>query len=98
VQLVHNLLGRHPYSTHKQLGLLLDNHINQVVQPALGVVVVGLAGVSAYLGNEEVDTEWEVWGGEGGFELADRVAEVLRAESQRELRRAQEDDEIRYDG
>lgn len=81
MQLVHNLLGRHPYRTHKQLGLLLNDHIDQVVQPALGVVVVGLAGVSAYLGNEEVDAEGEVGRGEGGFELADRVAEVLGTES-----------------
>jgi hypothetical protein len=57
VQLLHNLLGRHAHRTHKQLGLFLDNDINQLVQVAFGVVIVGLAGGGAERGEEEVDAE-----------------------------------------
>jgi hypothetical protein len=57
VQLLDNLLGRYTYSAHKQLGLFLDDDINQLVQVALGVVIVGLAGSGSKGGEEKVDAE-----------------------------------------
>lgn len=43
--------------TDEELGLLLDNDVDQLVELTLGVVVVGLTGGAADLGDKEIDTE-----------------------------------------
>ena len=49
MELVHDFLGRHADGANEQLGALLDDDVDEIVQTAMGVVVVGLAGVAADL-------------------------------------------------
>ena len=63
VELLHHILRRHSDSAHKQLGLLFDNHVNQIVQLALGVIVVCLPSGRRERRDEQVDTEGCVMSG-----------------------------------
>lgn len=57
VQALDDVSGRHTDGRDKQRDLLFNDDINQLVQLALGVVVVGLAGVAADLGQQQVDAK-----------------------------------------
>lgn len=57
VKLVDHFFGRDTDGAHEQLGLFLDNDIDQVVQLALGVIVVGLSRIRSEGRDEEIDPE-----------------------------------------
>ena len=57
VQFVHNLLRRYTHCTHKQLGLFFNDDIDEIVEIAFGVIIIGLAGCRAKRREEEVDAE-----------------------------------------
>jgi hypothetical protein len=49
VEFLNNFLGRYTDGTDKQFGLFLDNHVDQIVEFTLGVIVVCLSSVSSKL-------------------------------------------------
>ena len=59
--------GRDADGRHEQLGSVADGDFNELVELAVSVVVVRLAGRAANLGEREVYTKWEGWVGEVGF-------------------------------
>jgi len=77
MQPVDDALGRDAHGGHKQLGARLDGDVDQLVQLAVGVVVVGLAGVAADLGEGEVDAEGQVRGFEKGLHLGDDFPQLV---------------------
>ena len=79
VQPVHHPLRGDADGADEQLGLLLDDHFDELVQLSFGVVVVGLSRARADLREREVDAEWQGRRGEEGFELVDHGAELLGA-------------------
>lgn len=79
VQLLDRVLGGDTDGTDEELGTLVDDDVNEVVERTLGVVVVGLAGAAADLGDKEVDTEGEVGAGKPLLDLLDNAAKVLGA-------------------
>jgi hypothetical protein len=77
VQLVDDLFGRYAHGTYEQLGLLLDDHVDELVETALSVIVVCLSGITADGGNEQIDAERQIGRGQRGFQLANGAAQVL---------------------
>jgi hypothetical protein len=57
VELFNNFLGRNSDGTDKELGLLLDDHIDQFIEFTLCVVVVCFSSVSTKSRNEEINSE-----------------------------------------
>jgi hypothetical protein len=57
VELVDGPLGGNTDGADEELGTLLDDDVDELVELALGVVIVGLTGRTTNLGDEEVDTE-----------------------------------------
>lgn len=78
MELVDNSLGRHTDGRDKELGALLDNDIDQLVELTLGVIVVGLASATANLGKKQVDTEGSVLVVKEALELGDLLAQHVR--------------------
>lgn len=60
VQAVDDGLGRDADGADEEAGAALDGDVDELVQLAVGVVVVGLAGAAADLGQGEVDAERQV--------------------------------------
>lgn len=79
MKLLDNVLGGNTDGADEELGLLLDDDVDELVKGTLGVVVVGLAGAATDLGDEEVDTERKVGLVEALLDLLDDGAEVLGA-------------------
>jgi len=77
VETVNGRLGRNTDSGDEELGALLNDDGEEVVELAVGVVFVGLAGRAADLGEEEVDTERSVLVVEVALKVLDLAAEVL---------------------
>ena len=57
MELLNNLLGRYTDCTDEELGLLLDDDIDQFIEFAFGVIVVCLSSVSTKSRNEEINSE-----------------------------------------
>jgi hypothetical protein len=70
--------GRHADGRHEQLGSIADGDFDELVELAMRVVVVRLAGRAANLGEREVYAEWEGWVGEVGFEVVDDLSGRVR--------------------
>jgi hypothetical protein len=68
---------RHADGRHEQARAGLDGDVDELVELAVGVVVVRGAGAASDLGEGEVDTEGEGRVAEGGFELGDDLAELV---------------------
>ena len=82
VKTLNHMWWRDSDSADEQLCALLDRDGDQLVQLAVGVVVVGLARAVADLGESKVDAEGEVLGGEVFLELVDDLAELSRGVAQ----------------
>ena len=57
VELFNNFLGRYTDSTNEELGLLLNDDIDQFIEFTLCVIVVCLSSVSSKSRNEEINSE-----------------------------------------
>jgi hypothetical protein len=57
VELFNNLLGRYSDCTDKELGLLLNDDIDQFIEFTFCVIVVCLSSVSTKSRNEEINSE-----------------------------------------
>jgi hypothetical protein len=57
VELLNNLLGRYTDCTDKEFGLLLDDHIDKLIEFTFCVIVVGLSSVSTKSRNKEINSE-----------------------------------------
>lgn len=69
--------GGDPHRADEQLRPILDRDLDELVELAVGVIVVCFAGGAADLGEGEVDAEGERFVGEIRFELVDDVLELL---------------------
>ena len=57
MELFNNLLGGHSDSTNEELGLLLNDDIDQFIEFTLCVIVVCLSSVSSKSRNEKINSE-----------------------------------------
>jgi hypothetical protein len=73
VQALDNLLGWNADGADEERGLFLNDDVNELVQLALLVVIVGLAGASADLGKQKIDAELAVWVFQVRLELVNLV-------------------------
>lgn len=74
MELLNGVLGRNTDGRDEELGALVDNDVEKLVELAAGVVVVGLTGGTADRGEEKVDTEGGVLAVQALLELADVLA------------------------
>lgn len=77
VQLVHHRLGRHAHRTDKDLRPFLDRDVDQLIEPALGVVVVRPACIPTHLRDQQINTKGQIGGFEQRFEFLAQRAELL---------------------
>jgi len=75
VELVDDGLWWDTDGRDEELGARLDDNVDELVELALGVIVVGLAGVTANLWEKEIDTEWSVLIVQVRLELSNLLAE-----------------------
>lgn len=68
---------RHPNRGDEERGAGVDDDRYQLVELTLGVVVIGLACVAAYLRQEEIHTERSRFVMQIGFELLNLFAELF---------------------
>ncbi len=68
--------GRHPHGGDEDLRAVADGDFDELVELAVGVVVVGFAGAAADLREGEVDAEGEGFVGEVGFEVVYYLEEL----------------------
>ena len=78
MQAVDDVLRRHAHGGHKQPRAILDGDVNQLVEVAVGVVVVGLAGAAADLRQREVDAEGQRWVVQVRLDLVDDLLQLRR--------------------
>jgi hypothetical protein len=57
VQLLHHFFWWDSHRAYEQLGLLLDDDIDELVKVTFGVVVVGLPGSRGQGGDEQIHTK-----------------------------------------
>lgn len=60
VELVHSPLGRDAHGADKESSLLLNDDVNELIQSATSVILVGLSGITTDLWKQEIDTEWRI--------------------------------------
>mmetsp|Transcript_34228 Transcript_34228/g.90821 ORF Transcript_34228/g.90821 Transcript_34228/m.90821 type:complete len:212 (-) Transcript_34228:155-790(-) len=60
VELVHHRPRRHPDCADEECSLLFDDDVGELVQLAMSIVMVRLAGTATNLRNGEVDAEWGI--------------------------------------
>jgi len=75
VELLNDVARGDTDGGNEELGARLDDDVDELVELALGVVVVGLAGIAANLGKEEIDTEGSVLVDKMRLELLNLLAE-----------------------
>ena len=76
MQAINDALRRHADGRHKQLGAVLDGDVDQRVQVAVRVVVVGLARAAADLRQREVHAERQRWVVQVRFDLVDDLLQL----------------------
>lgn len=67
---------RDAYGGDEELSALFDGDSYEIVELAVGVIMVCLAGAVADLGKGEVHAEGEVWRGQVRLELVDYFAKL----------------------
>lgn len=73
---VDDSLGRDPDGADEEGGTFVDNNVDEGVELAMRVVVVGFPSRGAEGGEGKVDAEGEGGGGKGAFEVVDHGAEL----------------------
>lgn len=81
VELVDSPLGRNTDGRDEEVALLLNHDVDELGQGAASVVLVGLTGVTADLGEQEVDTPREVGVLELGLDLLDLALKTSGGEA-----------------
>lgn len=82
VETLDHMRGRHTNGAHKELRPVVDDHVDELVELAVCVVVVCLAGVAADLWEGEVDAEGERLVLEQGLELRKHLVHLVRGVAQ----------------
>jgi len=75
VELLDNVLGRDTDGGNEETGARLDDNVNEGVELALGVVVVGLARISTDLRKQKINTERSVLVLQEALELSNLLLE-----------------------
>jgi len=57
VEFLNNFLGWNTDRTNEQLGLLLNDHIDQFIEFTLCIVVIGLSSVTSKSRDEEINSK-----------------------------------------
>lgn len=75
LQLLDDMSGGDTDGGDEQLGAGLDDNVDELIELALGVVVVGLSGVATNLGQKQIDTEGSLLVGQGLLELGNLLTQ-----------------------